>query len=334
MDYKQITQEIDKKIFYPIYLLSGEEPYYIDLISDHIEERALTEEEKGFNQTIVYGKDSDVESIIQMAKRYPMMSNHQVIIIKEAQELKNVEHLHYYAQNPLPSTILVICYKYKKFPKTTKLAKLVQSKGLIFDSARIPNYKIDSWIVNFVKEKSYKIDTSTAILLGEHLGSQLHKIVNELSKLMSILPKNSIITKDNIEKNIGISKDYNVFELSNAFGEKNVLKVNRILNYFAVNSKDNRAPAIIASLYSYFQKILLLYFITDKSNTAISQTLGISPTPFIINQYKAAQKRYSAQKLTKIISILRIYDMKFKGVNASSSSQGDLLKEMAFKILH
>src|SRR5690554_5526806 len=307
MDYTQITQEIDKKIFHPIYLLSGEEPYYIDLIADYIEERALTEEEKGFNQTIVYGKDSDVQSIIQMAKRYPMMSNHQVIIIKEAQELKNVEHLHYYAQNPLPSTILVICYKYKKFPKTTKLAKLVQSKGLIFESARIPDYKIDSWIVNFVKEKSYKIDTSTAVLLGEHLGSQLHKIVNGLSKLMSVLPKNSTITKDNIEKNIGISKDYNVFELSNAFGEKNVLKV-------------NRAPVIIASLYSYFQKILLLYFITDKSNTAISQTLGISPAPFIINQYKSAQKRYSAQKLATIISILRTYDMKLKGVNASSSS--------------
>ncbi|MFO7869026.1 MAG: DNA polymerase III subunit delta [Bacteroidales bacterium] len=335
MDYKQIIQNIQKKIFHPVYLLSGEEPYYIDIISDYIEDYALSEEEKGFNQTVLYGKDSDAQSIVQMAKRYPMMANHQVIIIKEAQDLKNIEKLIYYTEKPLQSTILVICYKYKTLPKSHKLTKSVtKAKGLVFDSPKIKEYKITSWIMQYVKEHAYSIHEETANLLGEYLGTDLHKLVNELNKLMFLLPKKSTITKQDIEKNIGISKDYNIFELQNAFGQKDVLKVHTILNNFAANPKNHPHQAIISSLFQYFKKILLLYFVSSKSNTDIAQHTGIPPYPNIINQYRGAQRKYSAKKLARIISLLREYDLKLKGVNSSSTPQEDLMKELAFKILH
>ncbi len=334
MSHTQIIKDIDNKIFHPIYLLSGEEPYYIDMVSNYIADNVLTEDEKGFNQTIVYGKDSEVQNIIQMAKRFPMMSNYQVIIIKEAQELKKIEELHYYAENPLASTILVICYKYKSFSKNLKLAKLVKTKGVIFDSPKIKDWHVDGWITDYVKSKGYKISGETSVLLSEYLGSSLHKIVNELDKLMFIVPKGKTITNDDVERNIGISKEYNIFELENAFATRDVEKVNRILQSFAANPKSNPSVVTISQLYGYFKKLLLLYFVPSGSNEAIVATLKISPQPFIIQKYKNAQKNYSAKKLVQIISLIRSYDLKLKGVDSASVSEGELMRELAFKILH
>ncbi len=334
MEYKQIMDDLSKKIYYPIYILSGEEPYYIDKIADYIAENVLTEEEQSFNQTIVYGKDSDVHNISQLARKFPMMSNYQVIIVKEAQDLKNIEDFEHYAQNPMKSTILVLCYKYKKYPKTSNFAKHVKKCGVIFDSEAIRDYKVGEWIREYVKNKKYSIDETTSEMLAQYLGTSLHKLVNELQKLMIILPAGSTITKADIERNIGISKDYNTFELTDAFSEKNSLKVQRIMQAFAANPKENPPSKVIPILFSYFKTLLLLHFIPNKTNEIIAETLKISNSNFIIQKYLRASKNYSPQKLVQIISLLREFDLKTKGVNSGSTSEGDMMRELAFKILH
>ncbi|MDR2962781.1 MAG: DNA polymerase III subunit delta [Bacteroidales bacterium] len=333
MDYQQILQDLDKKIYYPIYLLSGEEPYYIDKIADKIADCVLTDDEKSFNLSVLYGKDTDAGSVGQLSKRFPMMSSYQVVIVKEAQDLKKIEDLHFYAENPLKSTILVLCYKYKKFPATTTLAKLVKKHGVLFDSPALREWEVGKWVKAYVKEQGYSIDDDTAALLAEFLGNSMHKLENEIQKLMILLPKASAITRKDIEKNIGISNEYNNLELTKAFGNKDVFKVQRILNSYAANPKANPMPVTIAALYGYFRKLLLLYFV-PKTNEAIAETLKISPQPFVIQQYQNAQKRYSAAKLVEIVALLRQYDMMSKGVDVGSTSQGDLMRELAFKILH
>ncbi|MDR0941646.1 MAG: DNA polymerase III subunit delta [Bacteroidales bacterium] len=334
MDYQQILQDLDKKIYYPIYLLSGEEPYYIDKIADKIADCVLSDDEKAFNQTIIYGKDTDVQSVSQLAKRFPMMSSYQVVIVKEAQDLKKIEDLHFYAENPLKSTILVLCYKYKKFPGTTKLAKLVKKNGVDYESTALKEWETSKWIKAYVKEFSYQIDDDTATLLAEFLGNSMHKLANEIQKLMILLPKGSAITRKDIERNIGISNEYNNLELTKAFGNKDVLKVQRILQSYAANPKANPIQVTIAALFGYFRKLLILYFLPSKTNEAIAEALKISPNNFVIQQYINAQKRYSATKLVEIIALLRQYDMMSKGVDVGSTSQGDLMRELAFKILH
>lgn len=335
MEYKQIIEDLSKKIFYPIYVLYGEEPYYIDLIADYIADNVLTEDEKSFNQSIFYGKESDVHMISQMAKRFPMMSNYQVIIVKEAQELKNIKDFHHYAENPLKSTILVICHKYDKLDRdATGFIKLAKKHGVVFESPKIPEYKIGDFIKNYVKEQDYSIDDDSSILLGEYLGSNLHKVVNELQKLMIVLPKGSKITKLDIEKNIGISNEYNIFELQNAFAKKNVEKVQKILQVFASNPKANPSQLVFNSLFVYFRKLLLLYFIPNKSYEAVAETLQLPLKNFVIQQYMQAQKLYSAEKLVQIISLIREYELKSKGVNSPAIDEGELYRELAFKILH
>jgi DNA polymerase-3 subunit delta len=334
MEYKQIMDDLSKKIYYPIYLLSGEEPYYIDQIADYIADTVLTPDEQSFNQTIVYGKDSDVHTISQLARKFPMMSNYQVIIVKEAQDLKNIEEFEHYASNPMKSTILVICYKYKKYPKTTTFAKHVKKYGVIFDSEPLRDYQVSTWIQQYVKEKKYSINQDTSELLAQYLGTSLHKIVNELQKLMIILPIGSTIGKSDIERNIGISKDYNTFELQDAFGSRDNYKVQQIMKVFAANPKENPPSKIIPLLFTYFKNLLLIHFIPVKTNEAIVQHVKISNSSFIIKKYIDASKRYSPQKLVQIISLLREFDLKSKGVNSGNISEGDLLRELAFKILH
>lgn len=334
MDYQQILQDLDKKIYYPIYLLSGEEPYYIDKIADKIAECVLSEEEQAFNQTIIYGKDTDVQTVSQLAKRFPMMSSYQVVIVKEAQDLKKIEDLHFYAENPLKSTILVLCYKYKKFPGTTKLAKLAKKNGVVFDAAALRDWDVSKWIRAYVKKHSYQIDDDTAALLADFLGNSMHKLANEIQKLMILLPKGSTITRKDIERNIGISNEYNNLELTKAFGTKDVLKVQRILQSFAANPKAHPMPPTISALFNYFSKLLILYFLPSKTNEAVAEAIKISPSNFIVQQYLNAQKRYSATKLVEIIALLRQYDMMSKGVDVGNTSQGDLMRELAFKILH
>jgi len=325
--------DLKNRIFKSVYFLAGEEPYYIDLISDYIEEKVLPEAEKSFNQMILYGDDTNIPSVIDLARRFPMMSSHQVIIIKEAQSLKKIEDLVIYLEKPLNSTILVICYKYKTLDKRTKLFKTLESQGVYFESARVRDYLIPGWIERYLMLKGIKTDPSASAMLTEFLGTDLHKIVNELDKLIITLPEGKpMITTALIEKNIGISKDYNNFELQKAIGEKNIRKSNMIVHYFANNPKDNPLTLTISSLFTYFSKLLTYHYLTDKSKNNVAAALKVNP--FFVKEYENSASKYNVSKTVQIISLLRTYDMRSKGYGDPGTEPGDLLKELVYRILH
>jgi DNA polymerase III subunit delta len=331
--YEEIISDLKNRIFKPVYFLAGEEPYYIDLITGYIEDKVLPEAEKAFNQIILYADDTNIPSIIDIARRFPMMSSHQVVIIKEAQSLKKLDDLVIYLERPLLSTILVFCYKYKTLDKRTKLFKTLESHGVYFESARVRDYLIPAWIERYLMTKGIKTDPSASAMLTEYLGTDLHKIVNELDKLIITLPAGKpIITTSLIEKNIGISKDYNNFELQKAIGEKNILKANMIVHYFANNPKDNPITLSIASLFGFFSKLLTYHYLTDKSKNNTASVLKVNP--YFVKDYENAAVKYNVSKTVLIISLLRTFDMKSKGFGDPGTDQGDLLKELVFRILH
>jgi len=330
--FDQIMSDLKNKIYKPIYFLMGAESFYIDQITDYISSNVLTEAEKAFNQTVVYGRDVDVKDIDNLARRYPMMSSHQVIIVKEAQTVKNIENLVYYAGNPLKSTILVINYKYKNLAKNKKLYKEINKNGIIFESKKLYDNQIPVWINKYLNNQLYTIEPVASALLNDYLGTDLSKIVNELDKLIISLPANSKITTKHIEENIGISKDYNNFELQNALAQKDILKANRIINHFGKNQKDNPIILTINSLYYYFRKVLIYHFMKDKSNRNVAATLQINP--YFVKDYQTAARRYNPKKVVDIIAYLREYDLKSKGVDNVSATPEELLKELIFKILH
>ena len=331
--YEEIISDLKKRIFKPVYFLAGEEPYYIDLITEYIQEKVLPEDEKAFNQIILYGDDTNIASIIDTARRFPMMSSHQVLIIKEAQALKKLEELIIYLEKPLLSTILVFSYKYKTIDKRTKLHKILESYGVYFESPRIRDYLIPAWIERYLMNKGIKADPSASAMLTEYLGTDLHKIVNELDKLIITLPPGEPqITTTLIEKNIGISKDYNIFELQKAIGERNILKANMIIHYFADNPKDNPITFSIASLFGFFSKLLTFHYLTDKSKNNVASVLKINP--YFVKEYENSASKYNVAKTVQIISLLRTYDMKSKGYGDPGTEPGDLLKELVFRILH
>jgi DNA polymerase III subunit delta len=358
-DFDKILKELRNKIYHPVYFLMGEEPYFIDKISAFIEESVLEEMEKEFNQTILYGRDVDTNMVLSAAKRFPMMSNYQVVMVKEAQNIRDLvgrekkseddqeeedaaadskekskakSPLLHYVEQPLKSTILVFCYKYKKLDKRTALYKALDKHGVIFESARLYENKIPDWIVNYLKEKNYTIQPRASMMLTEFLGTDLAKIANELDKLIINLPEKSEVTADHIQQNIGISKDYNVFELQNALGKKDVLKANRIVNYFAANEKEHPLVMTITALFGFFSKLILYHTSPDKSKNVIAAVLGVHP--FFIGDYEQAARHFPLEKLKQIAAFLQEYDLKSKGVENVSASQGELLKELVFKILH
>ena len=329
----QIVDEITQGNPKPIYFLMGEEAFYIDKISDYIENNILSEEEKGFNQMILYGRDVEIEDIIANAKRYPMMSEKQVVIVKEAQDLSRViEKLSSYAESPQPSTILVICYKYKTLDKRKKLSKLIAKNGCLFESKKLYDNQVGGWIINELKAKGYKIEPKANQMLVEFLGNDLSKVNNELNKLTLILPVGTTISAGDIEENIGISKDFNYFELQKAIGGRDVVKANRIVIYFAQNPKSNPLVLTISMLNNYFTKLLLYHGLKDKGRINASKMLGVNP--YFVSDYEVAAKKYPMRKVAQIISFLRDADVKSKGVGASNLPQGDILKELIFKIMH
>jgi DNA polymerase-3 subunit delta len=331
--YEEILSDLKNRIFKPVYFLAGEEPYYIDLITDYIQEKVLPEDEKAFNQIILYGEDTNIASIIDTARRFPMMASHQVLIIKEAQSLKKLDDLIIYLEKPLLSTILVFSYKYKTIDKRTKLFKTLESHGVYFESSRVRDYLIPAWIERYLMLKGIKTDPSASAMLTEYLGTDLHKIVNELDKLIITLPQGKpSITTALIEKNIGISKDYNNFELQKAIGEKNILKSNMIIHYFANNPKENPITLSIASLFGFFCKLLTYHYLTDKSKNNVAAVLKVNP--FFVREYENSATKYNVTKTVQIISLLRTYDMKSKGFGDPGTEPGDLLKELVYRILH
>ncbi len=333
MTYEQLIGDLKNKVYRPIYFLWGEEPYYIDLVSSFIAGNVLTEAEQSFNQSVLYGKDSEAGQVSDLARRFPMMASHQVVVLKEAQEMKSFGDLLPYMENPQPSTLLVVNFKYKKPDKRQKIFKVLEKKAVWFESKKMYDNQVPGWIAGYASKQNYRIEPKAAALLAEFLGSDLSKIVNEVEKLtVAIGKKGETITPALVEKHIGFSKDFNQFELQDALGKRDVLKANRIISYFAENEKKYPFPLTIISLYYFFSKLLLFHYTKDKSKQNLAATLKVNP--FFIKDYEAAARRYSAARLVEIISLLRIYDMRSKGYEGNSTRASELTREMIFKILH
>ncbi len=331
-EVKELVADIKNGNIKPIYFLMGEEPYYIDKISDFIEQHVLSEEEKGFNQMILYGREVSIDDIVANARRYPMMAERQVLIIKEAQDLsRTIELLVDYAENPQPTTVLVVNYKYKKIDRRKALFKAIKKIGVVYESKKLYENQVGEWIRRVLSSKDYSITPKAAQMLVEFLGTDLSKINNELEKLQIILPKGSQITPELIEENIGISKDYNNFELRKAVGNKDVLKAQQIARYFGENPRSNPMVVTVSLLFNFFAQLLHYHGLNDKSSRSVASALRINP--YFVNEYITAARNYPMKKVSHVISTLREFDVKSKGVGANAVPQGDLLKELLVRIM-
>lgn len=330
--FDEILKDLKNKIYHPVYLLAGDEAFFIDELTNYIDKNILNPMEKEFNQTIVYGLDSNVFDLISMARRFPMMANHQVLIVREAQHLKESEKLAIYLQNPLKSTILVLAYKHKSVDKRTKLYKLAKEKGVVFASSRLWDNQVPSWIEKRVSSMGFTIDYRESFLLGEYLGADLSKIDNELKKMIMNISPGDRITDTLIEENVGISKDYNVFELQQALIKRDIMKANRIVNYFAANPKENSIFMVLPVLHNFFFRTMVLSQIKNLEPREISSKLKIKPSQ--LGQYQMALSKYRIMKLASIIKEIKNYDLKAKGLGNVSASPGELLRELIYKILH
>ncbi len=333
MTFNQILNDINKRIYKPIYFLWGDEPFYIDEISNKIMSSVLTESEKAFNQTVLYGKETNIYQIIEIAKRFPMMSNHQVVIVKEAQDLKDIKLLETYAKEPLQSTILVFNYKYKKIDKRLKVFKEIDKTGVLFEAKPVYENQLVSWIESWVSDNGFRIEPKACMLLSENVGADLSKLVNELRKLKLVVPQGeNTITEQMVLDNIGISREYNVFELQRALGKKDKAKVYRIIYFFGKNPKNYPAVLTIGTLFAYFKKLLILHSLRDKSQNNIASNIGVPV--FYVNEYKMAAQNYNLRALVDIVALFREYDMKTKGFEIGETSEDEIVRELVYKIMN
>lgn len=333
VSFDQVMSDLRRKDYKPIYFLMGEEAYYIDLISDFIQNNILDESQREFDMTVVYGKDTDMTTIVNAAKRYPMMSPYQVVIVKEAQLIKDWDALQYYIGKPLASTILVFGFKYGTPDKRKKWMQDIGKTGVVFESDKLRDYEMGAWISRYAKTKNVNVDEKAIVMLTEFLGTDLSKVANELDKLLLTKPADSNrITPEHVEKNIGISKDFNVFELQAALINKDVLKANRIVRYFADNRKANPMVMVLAQLFNFFSNVMMYHYLPDKSQGAVASELKINP--YFVKDFEKASKAFGAWKTMNIITWIRETDARGKGIESNGVDEGDLLKELVFKILH
>ena len=329
-----ILKELRAKQYRPVYYLMGEESYYIDLIADYITDNVLSETEKEFNLTVVYGADVDIATVINAAKRYPMMSEYQVVIVKEAQAIRNMEELSFYLQKPLNSTILVICHKHGTLDKRKKLAAEVEKVGILFESKKIKDSQLPAFINSYMKRKGIDMEPKASAMLADFVGTDLSRLTGELEKLIITLPAGQKrVTPEQIEKNIGISKDYNNFELRSALVEKDILKANKIIKYFEENPKTNPIQMTLSLLFNFYSNLMLSYYSPEKTEQGIASWLGLK-SPWAARDYLTAMRRYNGVKTMQIIGEIRYADAKSKGISNASMSDGDILRELVFKILH
>lgn len=329
--YEEIIEKLHKGNYDSIYFLMGEEPYYIDQIADYIQQNALDPIAQEFDQTVVYGKDTTMSAVIEMARRFPMMGQRQVVIVKEAQQLDSFNLLTHYVNQPQPSTILVFCHKYGKVDKRNKAIKDLDARYTLFESNKIREYQTTGWITNYVKQKQVKIEPDAVNLLAEYLGTDLSKIINELNKLI-VAAEHKTITTELVEQNVGISKEYNVFELQNALIALDVVKANRIVRYFAANPKNNPIVLVLSMLFKFFSNLMIYHYLPDKADYAVASALKVSP--YQVKDYKKASTVFNARKTMNNISYIREAAAKFNGVDTVALTEEDLLKELVFKILH
>jgi len=334
MTYEDIAKDIKNGKFALVYLLMGEEDYYIDRISDYIVEKALDENEKEFNLTIMYGLDTDMASVVNNAKRYPMMSEHQVVVVKEAQNLRSWEELSFYMQKPLTSTILVFCYKHGTLDRRKKIVAEIEKNGVVFESKKLKENLLPGFITTYMKRRKMEIDDTAAQLMAEFVGNDLNRLAGELDKLIITMPKDrNRITPVEIERNIGISKDYNNFELKNALITKDTLKANKIVKYFSDNPKSNPLQPTLALLFNYFSNLMVAYYAPERTENGVAAYLGLK-SPWLAKEYIAGMKAYTGVKVMNIITQIRLCDARSKGIGNVSLSPGELLRELVYFILH
>jgi DNA polymerase-3 subunit delta len=334
MTHTDIIKEVNKKVFRPVYFLHGAEPYFIDLVSGHLANSILEPSEREFNQTIVYGRDANVSDLVTTLKCFPMMSNYQVVILKEAQDIKDKEYeqLATYIASPQQSSVFVICYKKAASKKLQALFSKNPSSVLVFESGEVKESALPDWIIKYLSEKKIVCSSNTAQTIAAALGADLSKIANELDKVMLNIPEGSTLTMDDVENNIGISKKYNGFKLLTAIAQNQKEKALEIANYLAANTKETSLFAIIGLLNNYFEKLFIYMQIKNtKSSAEIAAEMGVKF--YLLNQYKDSAAHYSMKKILGVLKILRNYDLKAKGVD-SLVNEGELIREMIYKILH
>lgn len=334
LSFDAIMASLKARQFAPVYLLMGEEGYFIDQISNYIIDHILINEEKEFNLTIAYGVDVEVASIINAAKRYPMMAEHQVVVVKEAQNVRNLDELAFYIQKPLKSTILVICYKNGSIDRRKKWVAEVAKEGVVFESKKLKEYQLPAFINNYMRQKGLEMDPKATQMMADYVGADLSRMTGELDKLIITQPiGQSIVTPEQIEHNIGISKDYNAFELRNAIIDKDILKANRIIKYFAENPKSNPFQMNLALLFSFFSNLFIAYYAPEKSEAGVASFLGLK-SAWTAKDYVSAMHKYSGMKVMQILHEIRMTDARSKGVENNSVNEADLMRELVFKILH
>ena len=332
--YEEIARNLKNKVYAPIYFLMGEEDYYIDRISEYILNHILTDTEKEFNQTVVYGADTDIASVINAARRYPMMSKYQIVVVKEAQNLKNLDELVYYLQKPMPSTILVFCYKHGSLDRRKKITIELDKAGVLFESKKLKDTQLPGFITSYLKRRQVEIEPKASEMMAEFVGTDLNRMASELEKLIITLSKGQRrITPEQIERNIGISKDFNNFELRNALIAKDILKANQIVKYFEENPKSNPLQVTLAVLFNFFSNLMLAYYAPEKNEQGIAAQLGLR-SAWQARDYQTAMRRYTGVKVMKIIEAIRRCDVRSKGISNASVSDGDLLRELVYVILH
>lgn len=335
MTHQDILKELKAKKYRPIYFLHGTETYFTNLITNYIENNVLNESEKAFNQTIFYGKDVNHLAIIDTARRFPMMAPYQVVILKEAQEMKSFKELQNYFEKPANTTILVIAYKHKKMNLNTSFGKVVKKNAQVFESKSLYDNQMPDWIQTYLASKKLKVTPEASVLIGEYLGTNLSKVTNELDKLAINLAPGTTVSEQHIEENIGISKDYNVFELQKALATKDLVKANRIVQYFIANPRKNPLPMVLGAMYNYFSKVYMLHSLKNVPESELLSALKLR-SAYFLKEYRMAAKSFPGSKIIKILDLLKEFDMKSKGVGYINTGkvEGELLKELVWKILH
>lgn len=332
MTYEAIVAELKQKKYRPLYFLAGDEPFYIDKITQFIEHNVLDESERSFNQSILYGKETSIDAVIGEAKRFPMMAPYQIVIVKEAQHLKLNDELLAYAKNPQTTTILVFAYKGKKIDKRSKAGKYISANHAYLETKKLYDNKIPDFVEIEMRNRGFSVSPKAAIILAESIGNDLSRIYKEIEKLSIILEENAQITAEVIEKNIGISKDYNNFELQKALAKRDTYKANAIVKQFSLDPKSHSMIATVSVLFGFFSKLLIYNTLNDKSQGNVAKELRVNP--FFVKDYAQAAQIYTVRRCTKIIAFLREYDLKSKGVDSGQSSEYDLMRELIFKIMH
>lgn len=332
--YDTLMSELKSGVYRPIYYLMGEEGYFTDRITGYIMDNALTEVERDFNLTVYYGLDTDIDTIVTAAKRFPMMAERQVIVVKEAQMLKNLDSLLFYLQSPQPTTVLVFAHKNGSIDKRKKVATELERTGVVLDSKKLRDDQLPSFINSYLREKGLVADNKSVLMMKESIGADLSRLAGEIDKLAIALPQGEkAITPELVEEHIGISKEYNNFELQNALVNKDILKANKIIQYFARNPKKNPIQMTLALLFSFFSNVMMCYYSPDKSERGVAEFLGLR-SAWGVGDYIKAMRNYKAVHVLDILHLIRLADAQSKGAEGPQTTDGEIMRELLYKILH